>query len=126
MNENGNEKSSLLLVLVFGACFHLPFVGFCCSPLLVLVFEIESVLSQKLEHANVFGCSFWLFIARLGFLQMFQFEHRIARFGFMLVLKTKTNNKRKNKSKWKPGLTASSTVCICGIIFCAVGQLKFH
>ena len=31
LNENGNEKCSsllLLLVWVFGACFHLPFVAF--------------------------------------------------------------------------------------------------
>ena len=54
---------SLLFVLVYGACFHLPFVAFCCSSLLVLVFEIESVLSQKQKHVNAFGYSFWLFVA---------------------------------------------------------------
>ena len=37
----------LLLVLDFGACFHLPFIAFCCSSLLFLVFEIESILSQN-------------------------------------------------------------------------------
>ena len=64
MNENGNEKCSvtfscsLLLVVVFGACFHLPLAAFCCSSLLILVFEIESVLSEKPKQANVFGCSF--------------------------------------------------------------------
>ena len=61
MNENGNEKCSsllFLLVLVFGAFFRLPFVAFCCSSLLVLVFDIESVLSQKPKQANAFGCSF--------------------------------------------------------------------
>ena len=51
MNENGNEKCSMLLfvanlILVFGACFHLPFIAFCCSSLRILVFEIESVLSK--------------------------------------------------------------------------------
>ena len=49
----------LLLVLVFGACFHLAFAAFSCSSLLVLVFEIKSVLSQKPKQANAFGCSFW-------------------------------------------------------------------
>ena len=61
MNGNRKEKCSLLLFvarLVFGACFHLPFVAFCCSSLLVLVFEIESVPSQKPKQANAFGCSF--------------------------------------------------------------------
>ena len=51
----------------FWACFHLPFVAFCCSSMLVLVFEIESVLSQKPKQANAFGCSFWLFVVRFGF-----------------------------------------------------------
>ena len=71
-----NEKCSLcflLLVLVFIACFHLPFIALCCSSLLFLVFEIESALSQKPKQANAFGCSFgflllvWLFVARLVF-----------------------------------------------------------
>ena len=62
MNENGNEKYSLLLVLVFGACFRLPFIAFCCSSFLVLVFEIESVLSQKPKQANAVCCSFWFFV----------------------------------------------------------------
>ena len=71
MNQNGNEKCSLLLsllVLVLGACFHLPFVVFCCSSLLVLTFELESVLFQKPKQANVFDCSFWLFVCRFDFL----------------------------------------------------------
>ena len=68
MNENGNEKCSLLLLLVFRVCFHLASVAFCCSSLLVLVFEMESVLSQKPKQANAFGCSFWLLVARFGFL----------------------------------------------------------
>ena len=68
MNENGNEKCYLLLVLIFGGCFHLSLVAFCCSSLLVLVFEIESVLSQKPKQANAFGCSFRLFVACYGFL----------------------------------------------------------
>ena len=67
MNGNGNEKCSLLLVLVFGACFLLQFVAFCCSSLLVLVFETESVPSQKPKQANAFGCSCLLFIARFNF-----------------------------------------------------------
>ena len=95
----------LLLVLVFGACFHLPFVAFCCSSLLFLVFEIESILSQKPKQANAFYCSLWLFVARFGFLWMFPFEHRIARCGFLLVRKTKTSNERQKMSKWKPGLS---------------------
>ena len=37
--------------------FHLPFVAFCCYSLLVLVFEMESVLFQKPKQANAFGCS---------------------------------------------------------------------
>ena len=95
----------LLLVLVFGACFHLPFVAFCCSSLLFLVFEIESILSQKPKQANAFYCSLWLFVARFGFLWMFPFEHRIARCGFLLVRKTKTSNERQKMSKWKPGFS---------------------
>ena len=58
----------LLLVLVFGMCFHLLFVAYCCSLLLLLVFEIESVLSQKSKQENAFDCSFWLFVAHYGFL----------------------------------------------------------
>ena len=95
----------LLLVLVFGACFHLPFVAFCCSSLLFLVFEIESILSQKPKQANAFYCSLWLFVARFGFLWLFPFEHRIARCGFLLVRKTKTSNERQKMSKWKPGFS---------------------
>ena len=104
----------LMLVLVFGACFHLPFIAFCCSSLLFLVFEIslvsiwiffESIVSQKPKQANAFCCSLWLFVARFGFLWMFPSEHRIARCGFSLVRKTKTSNKRQKISKWKPGLS---------------------
>ena len=91
----------LLLVLVFGACFHLPFVAFCCSSLLFLVFEIESILSQNQNRQMHF-------VARFGLLWMFPFEHRIARCGFLLVRKTKTSNKRQKMSKWKPGLTRNS------------------
>ena len=87
----------LLLVLVFGACFNLPFVAFCCSSLLFLVFEIESILCQKPKQENAFCCcSLWLFVARIGFLWMFPFEHRIARCGFLLVRKTKQATKGKN------------------------------
>ena len=89
--------SSLLVLVfarVFGVCFHLPFVAFCCSSLFVVVFEIESVLSQKPKQANAFGCSFWLFVARFGFLKMFAFELRIVRFDFLFVWITKTSNKR--------------------------------
>ena len=98
----------LLLVLVFGACFHLPFVAFCCSSLLFLVFEIESILSQKPKQANAFYCSLWLFVACFVFLWMFPFEHRIARCGFLLVRKTKTSNERQKMSKWKPGFSSLS------------------
>ena len=60
----------MLFVARFGvwACFHLPFIAFCCSSLLVVVFEIESVLSQKPKQSNAFGCSFWLFVAHFDFL----------------------------------------------------------
>ena len=95
----------LLLVLVFGACFHLLFDAFCCSSLLFLVFEIESILSQNPKQANAFSCSLWHFVARFGLLRMFPFEHSIARGGFLLVRKTKTSNKRQKMSKWKPGLS---------------------
>ena len=61
----------MLFVLVFGECFHLPFVAFCCSSLLVFVSEIESVLSQKLKQANAFGCLFLPFIARFVFCRCF-------------------------------------------------------
>ena len=67
----------------FCACFHLPFVAFCCSSLLFLVFEIESILSRKPKQANAFCGSLWLFVARFLFLWMFPFEHRIARCGFV-------------------------------------------
>ena len=88
-------------------CRLLPFVALCCSSLLFLVFEIESILSQKTKQANAFCCSLLLFVARFGFLWMFPFEHRIVRCGFLLVLKTKTSNKRQKMSKWKPGLTVN-------------------
>ena len=52
-------------------------------------------LSQKPKQANAFCCSVWLFVARFGFLWMFQFEHRIARCGVLLVAKTKMSNKWK-------------------------------
>ena len=110
MNQNGNKKCFLLLVLASGACFHLPFVAFCCSSLLFLVVEIESILSQKPKQANAFCCSLWLFVVRFGFLWMFPFEHRIARFGFLLVRKTKTSNKRRKTSKWKPDLISNFIV----------------
>ena len=71
MNENGNEKCFLLLVLVFGACFHLPFVALFCFSLLVLVFEIESVLSQKPKQVNAFGCSFYFLLLVLVFCRCF-------------------------------------------------------
>ena len=90
----------LLLVLVFGACFHQPFISFCCSLLFFLVFEIESILSQKPKQVYAFCCSLWLFVARFGYLWMFPF----ARCGFLFVRKTKTSNKRQKMSKWKPGL----------------------
>ena len=73
MNENGNEKCFLLFVSVFGR-YVFPFAVRCflllpgCSSLLVLVFEIESVLSQKPKQANAFGCSFLLFVVPFGFL----------------------------------------------------------
>ena len=82
----------LLLVLVSGAFFRLLFVAFSCSSLLLLVFETESVLSQKPKQANAFGCSFWFF------------KDCITRFGFSLVRKTNTSNKRQKKFKWKPSL----------------------
>ena len=120
----------LLLVLVFGACFHLPFVAFCCSSLLFLVFEIESILSQKPKQANAFYCSLWLFVARFGFLWMFPFEHRIARCGFLLVRKTKTSNERQKMSKWKPGLnrrlelSSESHPKLQSAIDCNISQIK--
>ena len=101
----------LSLVLVFGACFHLPFVAFCCSSLLFLVFEIESILSQKPKQANAFCCSLWIFVVRFGFLWMFPFEHNIARCGFLLVRKAKTSNERQKKSKRKPDLTSHRIPC---------------
>ena len=70
---------SLLLVLVFGACFHLPFVAFlvlCCSFLF-----LRSVLSQKPKQANAFGCSFLLLLVRKtktsNIMQKVQMEARL-------------------------------------------------
>ena len=67
MNENGNEKCSsllFLLVLVFGAFFRLPFVAFCCSSVLVLVFDIESVYlkNQNRQMPLVARLSFYYII----------------------------------------------------------------
>ena len=113
----------LLLVLGFVACFHLSFVAFCCSSLLFLVFEMESILSQTPKQANAFCCSLWLFVARFGFLWMFPFERPIARCGFLLVRKTKTSNKRQKKSKWKPGFSelpngnSNCNVFQCSVLF---------
>ena len=55
MNENGNEKCSLLLFVTrfgFGGVF--PFAVRCFLLLFVahLVFEIESVLSKKPKQTN--------------------------------------------------------------------------
>ena len=62
----------MLFVAPFGleAYFNLPFVSFCCSSLLILVFEIESVLPQKPKEANAFGYSFWLSVARFVFVDV--------------------------------------------------------
>ena len=68
MNENGSEKCSLLFFVArFGVGDVFPFAVrcFCCSSLLVLVFEIEF---KKPKQANAFDCSFWLFAARFGVL----------------------------------------------------------
>ena len=109
MNENGNEKCSLLLFVArFGFWCVFPFAVRCLLLLFVALscFEIESTLSQKPKQANAFCCSLWLFVARFGFLWMFPFEHRIARCGFLLVRKTKKSNKRQKMFKWKPGFKA--------------------
>ena len=78
INASRTEKCFLLLVLVFGACFHLPFITFRCSSLLVLVFEIESVVSQKRKEANAFDFSFWFFVD-------VSISTSHACFGFLLV-----------------------------------------
>ena len=57
-----------MLFVAFVACFGFrgvfPFAVrcFCCSSLLVLAFEIESVLFQEPKQAIAIGCSFWLFV----------------------------------------------------------------
>ena len=51
MNENGNEKYSLLLFVArffCGACFHVPSIAFCCSLLLVLVFVLKAKTGKYL------------------------------------------------------------------------------
>ena len=57
----------LLLVLVFGACFHLPFVAFCCSSLLFLVFEIESILPQNQNRQMHFVARYCFLLLVLDF-----------------------------------------------------------
>ena len=52
----------LMLVSVFGACFHLPFIAFYCLSLLFLVFEIESILKNPNNQMS--------FVARYGFLML--------------------------------------------------------
>ena len=52
----------------FGGCFHLPFIDFCCSSLLVLVFEMESVLSKKPKQEKCIWWLGWGFAARFGFM----------------------------------------------------------
>ena len=50
----------LLLVLVFGACFHLPFVAFCCSSLLFVVSNTKTKTGKcLLLLVMAFCCSFW-------------------------------------------------------------------
>ena len=93
----------LLLVLVFGACFHLPFVAFYCSSLLFLVFEIESILSQKPKQANAFCCSLWLFVARFGFCGCFHLSIALLVVAFRWYVKPKRATKGKKISKSKPG-----------------------
>ena len=70
MNENWSENvlcCFLLLVLRFRACFHLLFVAFCCSSLLVLVFGLGRISSiSKTKAWFPFGL-FVSFVARSGF-----------------------------------------------------------
>ena len=56
------------LVARFGFWGVFPSADRCFLLLFLARFEIESVLSQKLKQANAFGCSFWLFVARVAFL----------------------------------------------------------
>ena len=88
---------SLLLVLVFGSCFHCLFVAFRCSSLIFLVFEIESVLSQKPKQANAFSCSSWLFVARFGFSGCFHLKIP----SLVLVFRWYESPKRATKGKKK-------------------------
>ena len=98
MNENGNEKCSLLLVLVFGACLHLLFIAFCCFLLLVLVFETESVLSQKRNRQMPL-------VARFVFNRCFHLKIALLVLDFCWYEKPKRAMKGKKQSKWKPGFS---------------------
>ena len=68
--HNRNEKCSLLhFVARFGFWYVFPFCVRCLLLFFVLflVFEIESILSQKPKQSNAFCCSLWLSVAWFGF-----------------------------------------------------------
>ena len=81
MNENGNEKYSLLLFVArFGLWGVFPFA---------------------------FRCILLLFVARSCFCLKNQNRQMplVACFVFSLVRKARTSNERQKKSKWKRGVT---------------------
>ena len=96
MSENGNEKCSLMLVLVFGACFHLPFVAFCCSSLLFLVFEIESILSKNQNRQIPFVARYGLLLLVLAFCGCFHLSIALLVVAFCSYEKPKRATKGKN------------------------------
>ena len=81
MNENGNEKCSLLLFVArFGFWCVFPFAVGCLLLLFVaLSCFCQFYLKNQNRQMTFVASSLWLFVARFGFLWMFPlFEHRIA------------------------------------------------
>ena len=102
MNENGNEKCSLLLFVArFGFWWVFPFAAR-CSSLLFLVFEIESIPSQNQNRQMPFVARYGFLLLVLVFCGCFHLNIALLVVAFRWYEKPKRATKGK-KSKWKPG-----------------------
>ena len=106
----------LLHVFVFGACFHLQSVAFCCSSLLCLVFEIESILSQNPKQTNAFCCSLWLSVGRFVFSGCFYLSVALLVEAFVGMKNQNEQQKAtkvqiETRPKYKPATLHESNLC---------------
>ena len=107
MNENGNKKCSLLFfVACFGFWCVFPFAADCFLLLFVLLlfFEIESVLSQKPNRQMPLVAHFGFLLLVLVFCRCFHLNIALL---ILVFVGTKNQNEQQKakKSKWKPGLS---------------------